>query len=99
MTFIEAARLGSWRNWKPAWKIPISKHLVRQVAGVTVGLQEQHLANAAIMNDFHRSRAIGIVAQLEAGLENSDLKASRAAGRRCDGRLAGTAPCQCRHHE
>ena len=24
MNFMDAARLGSWRNWKPAWKMPLA---------------------------------------------------------------------------
>src|SRR5258708_165317 len=39
MNSIDAARLGSWRNWKPAWKIPLAEAAVlvtwRQSSGVT----------------------------------------------------------------
>ena len=51
--------------------VEVPENLVGKVASVTIGLQEQHLANAALMDDFHGGSAIRIVAQLEAGLENS----------------------------
>ena len=51
--------------------VEIPEGLPWQVAGVTIALKEEHVADAAFVNKFHGCRPVGIMAQLEADLEDA----------------------------
>src|ERR1700694_5962945 len=50
--------------------VEIPERFPRQVPAIAVGLQEQHLSDAAFLDELHRGGAIRIMSQLEARLKD-----------------------------
>src|SRR6266576_3167182 len=50
--------------------VEVPRRLARQVAAIAIGLQEQHLADASLLDKFHGRGAIRLMPVLETLLEN-----------------------------